>query len=78
MWKSRNAHYMTVRCDAHTGAVTWTGHSEWDGPRRRGSRLRNPMSRSTWLPSEAEAKRWAKRYGVELPVAPERKSNGND
>jgi hypothetical protein len=61
-------HHLTVRRDFWTGAVTWTGHSEWDAPKRAGSRLRTPMSRSTWLSSEAEARRWARRYKVDLPM----------
>jgi len=67
--KSGSDHYLVVRVN-RDGVATWNGISTWDGPRKAGSRLRNPMHRSTWLPEEKDARRWARRYRVAFVPAP--------
>ena len=66
----KSTHRLQVSRDRHSGEVRWTGISEWDGPRGLGSRLRNTMARRTWLWTEADARKWAKRWKVEFKPAP--------
>jgi hypothetical protein len=60
-----------IRCKRnYKGDVYWTCCSSWD-LKSRHSRLRTEVMRHTTYGDVRQARRWAKKYRVDLPTEPE-------
>lgn len=62
-----------IRCRLnYRGEREWSCVSEWS-VNYGNSRLRSDHRRATYYTDEKQAKRWARKYGVECPTEPEAK-----
>ncbi len=63
-------HWIRCRLD-YRGEREWVCISEWD-TYIAGDRLRYPRSTRTVYGNERDARRWARKYKVDLPLEPEK------